>query len=1402
MVLGSIFMGVPSVVAAEGQRFVETFDNSNNTGTGYITSNFVGVNGITWSYVGGRGDLDIYGIEGKGLMFRRQGDGAKISATIDGGIKDFSIDLKRAFTNTTTPRTLELLINNISMGTYTLDNNNTGVQKFQVNNINAKGTFTMEIRHISGGTSGSAQVTLDNITWTSYDGGGQDTQPPTITHTPVMKGHISSDLEIKAIVTDNIKVENVKLFYRTTGETQYKSKDMILSNGEYTAIIPKAELNIVGLQYYIEASDGTNSTTSPLDTSQPYSINIVDNDILPPAITSLQPADGEVLEDTNRRPVIKAEYTDSSGIDINSVKVFVDNVDVTLDSTVEETIVTYTPNVDMELGKHTVTVKVKDTAGNEATKSWFFTIGEAEYNFYFGQLHSHTNLSDGTGTPDDAYTWARDRGKADFFAVTDHSNSFDNDKDNENITDVSQSTSTKWKTLNTKANQYNKDGEYVAIAGYEMTWSGSTGGWGHMNTFNTPWFVSRSNSKMNLQAYYDKIAQWPESINQLNHPGKTFGDFADFGFYTEAADRVVQLIEVGNGEGPIRGSGYFPSYEYYTRALDKGWHLAPSNNQDNHKGNWITSNEARTVVLSENRTRDSIYDGIRNMRVYSTENKNLEIMYKINDEIMGSQLDSPEKLNFSINVNEPDKDKVNEKISRIDIISNGGVVAATKNFDSHNVDWKFELTPKYDYYYVKVTQANKDISVTAPIWTKEVHAVTLDLDVSADYIELGSSTNLTATLSNNDKNIITSGKLEFYVGSISPENKIGEETVTNITQGSNAKATLNWTPQRVGEFNIYLVATIEGMDKQLTVSRKVEVVPAGSAIRVMVDFAHKNHYVSGGDYADKIEGLKEIIKNKNMIMIENHNEITDEVLEGIDILIITSPQPIDRGTVPKSKLSDSEIQAVKRFTDRGGSLILTSRANYSDGTGEYQNSVKENKILNAIGSNIIFNSDQVIDNIKNGGQPYRLYFDTYTSTKYNLTSEFSTIDEYSFYSGCSVLLKDGGNSDNVDFLVKGHTSTKNDNAGKVTTGYIPLAEGNVYVLAAEILPSGGKVVASGNTFFSDFEISGDNRYSNGKVASKILDWLRPEDRVEVKTIREVRNGMPENFGEKFTIEGRITSQSVASGAENAFFDCIYVQDETAGINIFGISQMKLPLGTKVRITGTASQYEGDYQLQIKNELVDLIVLDDPVVVVEPREMTTGDSMKKENEGWLVKIKGIVTGMNDKGSLFIDDGSGEARIYVNGYIGDGSGDRDKLGKWDPNIKVGDTVSAIGLASTDSEGPRLRVRNTAEIIKVVPSVESKYPLLIGNIERVEEGESLKIRVNVENLLEENMDGVVIVKLTNNNDRPYRVRYSNESLIKGQNVVEFNINLQNYSGGIKEIKVYIWDNLDSMKPLAEAR
>ncbi|WP_370836531.1 Ig-like domain-containing protein [Clostridium tertium] len=89
-------------------------------------------------------------------------------------------------------------------------------------------------------------------------------------------------------------------------------------------------------------------------------------------------------------------------------------------------------------------------------------------------------------------------------------------------------------------------------------------------------------------------------------------------------------------------------------------------------------------------------------------------------------------------------------------------------------------------------------------------------------------------------------------------------------------------------------------------------------------------------------------------------------------------------------------------------------------------------------------------------------------------------------------------------------------------------------------------------------------------------------------------------------------------------------------------------------------------------------------------------MLEEKEGLLVKVEGKVIRIEGQ-SIFVDDGSGESRVYVEGYVRS-SKNPGVDDEWKARINVGDKISAIGLASEDPEGHRLRVRDSAEIEKL--------------------------------------------------------------------------------------------------------
>ena len=217
---------------------------------------------------------------------------------------------------------------------------------------------------------------------------------------------------------------------------------------------------------------------------------------------------------------------------------------------------------------------------------------------------------------------------------------------------------------------------------------------------------------MTLENFYKFIYDQDDLIGQFNHPCEKFGSFNNFK-YSSYGDYVISLIEVGNGYNKDMNKN-IRSHDMYQLALDNGWHLAPTCNQDNHRVDFGIANEFRTVVLATDLNKDALYDALRNMRVYATEDKNIKIEYTINNLPMGSTIKNTSKLNFNISaIDSNEKDEINE----IQVISNNGEIIKSKSFNSNMAKLEFSLkSTKNKFYYIKIIQNNDKVSVTAPIW--------------------------------------------------------------------------------------------------------------------------------------------------------------------------------------------------------------------------------------------------------------------------------------------------------------------------------------------------------------------------------------------------------------------------------------------------------------------------------------------------------------------------------------------------------------------------------------------------------------------------------------------------------------------------------------------------------------
>ena len=442
-----------------------------------------------------------------------------------------------------------------------------------------------------------------------------------------------------------------------------------------------------------------------------YCLNKIDN--IPPKITIISPSNAQQY--IISKPTIRASFYDEGKIDLKSIKFLVNYKDVTKNCKIEKNHIIYKPKNKLKRGTQIVELFISDKSGNKTKCEWHFTVGSPNYKHYYGLIHSHTSNSDGHGSFEDAYYNAKFKAKLDFFAITEHSNMLDHDT---NVTLDNANLSYKWRNLDNVSNDYTSNGNFLAIKGFEMSYpfQNIKKPIGHINIFNTDGFVSTNDSiyANNLDNFYKEISKYDNLIGQFNHPCNLFGNFNDFK-YSSDADSVISLIEVCNGyQREIKKNKI--AFDEYQKALDLGWHLAPTANQDNHKTDWGNANEFRTVVLCTDLNKNSFYDSLKNMRVYATQDKNLKIDYNINEHIMGSTLKNTSNLYFNISVVDNDK---KDKIQKIEVITNNGKVAAYKNFNSNlaKLDLKL-ITLKDSFYYVKIYQSNNKVSVTAPIWVE------------------------------------------------------------------------------------------------------------------------------------------------------------------------------------------------------------------------------------------------------------------------------------------------------------------------------------------------------------------------------------------------------------------------------------------------------------------------------------------------------------------------------------------------------------------------------------------------------------------------------------------------------------------------------------------------------------
>ena len=517
---------------------------------------------------------------------------------------------------------------------------------------------------------------------------------------------------------------------------------------------------------------------------------------------------------------------------------------------------------------------------------------------YFGTLHGHSNLSQGTAEPENCYQDAADM---DFFALTDHSDSFDNPA---SLSDSSESLA--WATGKAAAAAATNS-DFVGLFGFEMSWGN---GLGHISTFCTPGFVSWRQEdffafRSGLQNFYAAISAIPDAIGQFNHPGSQYGDFRDFDYWTPEADKAMALLEVGSPDLPS-------AYSFYDQALEKGWHVAPVNNAPN----------SRTVIDAQSLTEEGLYDAIHSRRVYATEDVDLSIYYSMDGHRMGSRLKGwqlGETADILVTLTDP-----TDAIGIVEVIGEKGASLAQQPCEDQWATVEFSLPADQAYYYIKVTQPDGNIAVTAPIWVEGEEYAGIDSLISRTELPVqGQPAELELALFNRENTLLTVKCVDIFLDGV------WQQTLTETTQlwQDTVVIPLSVTFDSPGMHEIFVTVTADlgGAPRQYSVSLSLSARMPEMITSILVDGTHGN--------TESYAQLAALAVDNHIVIHTQTEEITAKILENTSILLIPAP---------KIPFSEEFIHNVRTFVDIGGTVLFV------DGNDE------SNRLLEALNSRIRF----------------------------------------------------------------------------------------------------------------------------------------------------------------------------------------------------------------------------------------------------------------------------------------------------------------------------------------------------------------------------------------------------------------------------------------------------------------
>ena len=351
---------------------------------------------------------------------------------------------------------------------------------------------------------------------------------------------------------------------------------------------------------------------------------------------------------------------------------------------------------EVELGVEEPGVyRVRATAGPIVAESNPLVVREGIPRILWGDLHGHSQFSDGTGTPDEYFWYARDVAALDVVALTDH--------DHWGMRFLDRSPDL-WDAIREAGRRVDEPGRFIALEGYEWT------NWlhGHRHVL---YFEQGGEILSALDARYDTPAELWEGLAGIDaitiaHHSAGGPVATDWSFVPDPeVEPVTEIVSVhGSSEAsdtPGRIYGAVPG-NFVRDVLDRGLRFGFIGSGDSHDGHPGLAHLAApsgglAAIFSEDLTRQGILGALRARRVYATNGPRIWLRFWLDD-----------NPRFAVAGTAP--------IERLDVIRSGAVVESMPGEGRR--EWggplELEALSPGEYVYIRIVQEDGGVAWSSP----------------------------------------------------------------------------------------------------------------------------------------------------------------------------------------------------------------------------------------------------------------------------------------------------------------------------------------------------------------------------------------------------------------------------------------------------------------------------------------------------------------------------------------------------------------------------------------------------------------------------------------------------------------------------------------------------------------